>query len=59
MSSFLELSLGSVLFLLFVVLDSLMELFVFKFLLLLLESSNLLLLLEEPALDLSHVLISL
>lgn len=58
-SGFIELSLDSVLLFLLVVLDSLMELFVFKFLFLLLESSDLLLLLQEPALDLSHVLVSL
>ena len=44
-SGFIELSLDSVLLFLLVVLDSLMELFVFKFLFLLLESSDLLLLL--------------
>ena len=58
-SGFIELSLDSVLLFLLVVLDSLMELFVFKFLFLLLESSDLLLLLQEPALDLPHVLVSL
>lgn len=58
-SGFIELSLDSVLLFLLVVLDSLMELFVFKFLFLLLESSDLLLLLQEPALDFPHVLVSL
>lgn len=58
-SGFIELSLDSVLLFLLVVLDSLMELFVFKFLFLLLESSDLLLLLQEPAFDLPHVLVSL
>jgi hypothetical protein len=58
-SGFIKLSLDSMLLFLLVVLDSLMELFVFKFLFLLLESSDLLLLLQEPALDLPHVLVSL
>ena len=54
-----ELSLSIMLLLLLIGLDSFMELLVLELLLLLFERSNLLLLLEEPGLDLTHVFIGL